>query len=180
MKENKIISLLDSARAFTLFELMLTIGIFAILVALGYPSIQQSIRNNQVVAQGNELVALLSFARSEAIRRNTSVPILLTPNTDGWSLIVEDPNDEADVVGCVPGQLRCVRNTRVYLIADFTELTFNNRGYITEAAGPWTAETIYLKHESCSGDYQHRRIDITPTGQVRSCSLGCNTAACPP
>ena len=44
----------------------------------------------------------------------------------------------------------------------------------------WTAETLYLQHQSCSGSNQRSRIDITPTGQVSSCARACDsTAICP-
>jgi hypothetical protein len=60
------------------------------------------------------------------------------------------------------------------------ELTFNNRGYIRGIDDAWVPETLFLQHENCSGSNQRRRIDITPTGQVSSCSLPCDsTAVCP-
>lgn len=164
-----------------MIELVITLAVFAILVALGTPAIQDTIRNGRVAAQHNELIAFLSFAKSEAVRRNTSVPINLTSTANGWDAIVEDPSDEADVEGCVPGQLRCTSNTRVALIADVAVLDFNSRGYIRDADEAWTAETLFLQHENCEGNLQRRRIDILPTGQISSCSLACNSmAACPP
>ncbi len=165
---------------FTLMELIVVLAIVAILLSWGLPSIQQSIRNSQVLAQGNELVSLLHFAKSEALRRNTEVPLLLAAGDEGWSAIVEDPAELANVEGCVPGQLRCSSNTGVSLTAAVAEVVYNNRGYIRSADEAWAPETLFVEHHECVGNMQRRRIDITPTGQISSCSLPCaSQAACP-
>ena len=165
---------------FTLIELLVTLSVFAILVALGLPSIEESIRNSRITAQNNEMLSLLYYARSEAVRRNTSVAVQILPTTEGWDAIVQDPSNEADIEGCVPGQLRCTSNTRVSLSANTSVLTFNNRGYIRDLDDPWTGETMYLQHENCLGQRQRRRVDITATGQIFSCGLPCDsTEACP-
>lgn len=52
----------------TLVELLVTIAILAILVAIGFPSFQASMRSNRLAAANNELIASLSLARSEAVR----------------------------------------------------------------------------------------------------------------
>lgn len=167
-------------QGFTLLELIVVLAVLAILLSWGIPSIQQSIRNNSVLAQGNELIAMLHFAKSEALRRNTDVPIQLTAAADGWTAIVEDPAEEADVEGCVPGQLRCASYTGVLLTADVAMVNYNNRGYIRSEDEAWTPETLFVQHTQCVGNNQRRRIDITPTGQVNSCALPCDSeAVCP-
>ena len=166
-------------RGFTLLELMITLAVLAVLLSMGLPSLTESMNNNRVLSQTHEMVAMLGFARNEAIRRNASVTIQLNSVTGGWNVIVEDPLNTADVEGCAIGQLRCSSNTRVGLTTGTNELVFNNRGYIRDG-NPWTSETLYLQHESCNGNNQRTRIDIMPTGQVSSCLLACNsTAACP-
>lgn len=174
------ISKQPEAQAFTLIELLISLSVLALLVAWGFPSIEDSIRNNRMSAQNNEMLSMLYYARSEAIRRNTSVPVLISPTGQGWDAIVRDPNNEADIEGCVPGQLRCASKTRVDLLANTAIVTFNNRGYIRDADDAWTAETMYLQHENCQGLRQRRRIDISPTGRVNSCGLPCNSVElCP-
>jgi len=212
-------------KGFTLLELMLVILIAAVLLLWGMPSVVQSLRNNDVAAQNVSLLAMLNFTKSESIRRNTTVNLVFTMTDDGWNAIVEDPNNEADIEGCVLGQLRCTSNTGAVLtIASLDgespsaspsmdapsalpgpepepepvpvpdpepqpdpvetgttfELSFNNRGYIRGSDDAWAPETFFLQHEQCSGQNQRRRVDITPTGQVSSCSLACDSrAACP-
>ena len=171
---------LRNTLGFTVIELLISLSILAVLFTWGLPSLDESIRNNRVSAQNNEILAMLYYAKSEAIRRNDQVTILLVSTSDGWTAVVEDPRHEADIEGCVTGQLRCSSNTQVGIDATSALLTFNNRGYIREADEPWTSEFIYLQHENCSGLHQRRRINIGPTGHIDSCHLACDDRdACP-
>jgi len=68
------------SRGFTLIELMITLLLAAIILALGVPGFQDIVRNNRAATQSNELVAALSLARSEAVKRGARVS--LCPSTD--------------------------------------------------------------------------------------------------
>jgi type IV fimbrial biogenesis protein FimT len=165
---------------FTLIELVIVLAVMAILVAWGFPSLTESIKNNRMVAQNNELVAMLQYARSEAIRRNTDVEVHLS-TTDGWDGHIEDPGFSDPPANCDAGQLRCASSDRADLAftAEGGVIRFNNRGYIRSFGDSWVPETLYLQHENCNGQNQRRRIDITPTGQISSCRLSCgSTEAC--
>ena len=58
---------------FSLIELMVTVAVLAILVAIATPSFTAIINNNRLTGNANELVASLQLARSDAVTRNTSV-----------------------------------------------------------------------------------------------------------
>jgi type IV fimbrial biogenesis protein FimT len=168
-------------RGFTLIELVITLAVLAILVAWGFPSLQESIKNNRMAAQNNEMIAILKYARTEAIRRNTDVRVVITALDDGWRAYVEDPDAAENLEGCEVGELRCTDNDKVALSASET-LTFNNRGYIRdETDATWVDSTLYLQHDDCRGQNQRRLIHIAPTGQVSSCALPCGdlSASCP-
>ncbi len=177
---NTGIFLTKGSRGFTLLELLIVLAVIAVLLSWGMPSLTQSIRNNKVLAQSNELIAMLHFTKGEALRRNADVPMVLDSDAGGWNVFVNDPAEEVAPEGCEPGQLRCSSHTGVWLDSDVASVTFNNRGYIRDADDAWTPETLFLQHDDCSGNQQRRRIDITPTGQVSSCALACDSeAACP-
>ena len=58
---------------FTLIELLVTLSIAAILLAVGVPNFVSFVQNNRLATQSNDVLTLLSFARSEAVKRNLTV-----------------------------------------------------------------------------------------------------------
>lgn len=200
---------LGAVRGFTLMEVVLVISIMGALLVWALPALNQSIQNNRTASQSMMMLAMLSFTKSEAVRRSTEVDMVLTLENGAWSAIVEDPTNEADIQGCVPGQLRCSSSENVTLTvasqdddaesaesgafgeaagieiepveiepepsAQTFTVTFNNRGYIRGSDDAWEPETFFLQHDDCSGQNQRYRIDITPTGQISSCTLPCNS-----
>jgi type IV fimbrial biogenesis protein FimT len=70
------------ARGFTLIELMLTVAVGAVLLAVAAPSMKTFIENQRVKTASYDLNYTLNFARSEAVKRNGQV--LVTPSANGW------------------------------------------------------------------------------------------------
>ena len=68
------------ASGFTLVELMVTLAVAAILMALAVPSFTSVINGNRLTSTANELVSSLQLARSEALRRNTQVRVCRSLN----------------------------------------------------------------------------------------------------
>lgn len=60
---------------FTLIELIITLTIVGVLAALATPGMTTFIKNQRITNQANDLVADLSFAKSEAIKRGGGVGI---------------------------------------------------------------------------------------------------------
>jgi type IV fimbrial biogenesis protein FimT len=64
----------------TLIELLITLAIVAILVVIGFPSLQEAIRTNRASSFSNDILAAAAYARSEAVRRSTDVAICASPD----------------------------------------------------------------------------------------------------
>ncbi len=62
-------------RGFTLIELMIAVGILAILLAVAAPSMDAFIRNNSVATEANNLLNIIQYTRSEAVRRSESITL---------------------------------------------------------------------------------------------------------
>ncbi len=75
-------------RGFTLIELIIVLAIVAILVVIGVPSMNEMIVNQKVRGTANDLLMDLSYARSEAIKRNANVELVRAGAdwTGGWSV----------------------------------------------------------------------------------------------
>ena len=71
---------MDRTRGVTLIELMVTLSVMAILMAVGAPSLQTFVRNNQLRTAANEMQVALGYARSEAIKRG--VPVTVCKSAD--------------------------------------------------------------------------------------------------
>ncbi|OAB61894.1 hypothetical protein AY599_07060 [Leptolyngbya valderiana BDU 20041] len=56
-------------------ELIITIAVVAILLAIAVPSLRAVLQNNRITAQINELQTAMQFARSEALKRAGPVSV---------------------------------------------------------------------------------------------------------
>jgi type IV fimbrial biogenesis protein FimT len=66
---------------FSLVELMVTVAVAAILLAIAFPSFTSLINSNRLTGQANDLVGALQLARMDAIRYNRRS--VLCKTTDG-------------------------------------------------------------------------------------------------
>ncbi|MEM7294349.1 MAG: GspH/FimT family pseudopilin [Pseudomonadota bacterium] len=60
---------------FTLYELLVTVVVAGVIIGFGVPNLRQFQLNNRMVAASNDLLAMFSMARTEAIKRKTNVSI---------------------------------------------------------------------------------------------------------
>ncbi len=86
---------------FTLIELMITVAIAAIVMAIGIPSFRETIRQNRLTTYNNQFIATLNLTRSEAIKRGTRVTLCKSADgatcataegyEQGWIVFVDAP-----------------------------------------------------------------------------------------
>lgn len=67
--------IMKTKNGFTLLELLVALTIACILMVLAMPSFADFIRGTRLTSTVNELVGTLHYARSEAIKRNTSIMV---------------------------------------------------------------------------------------------------------
>lgn len=73
---------------FTLIELMITVALVAILLALSAPYFRETIISNKIGAEANSLMASFNLARSTAARLNQ--PVTLCKSDDGVDCTTDD------------------------------------------------------------------------------------------
>ena len=72
-------------RGFNLIEILVTLTVLGVLIALGAPSLAEFLQNQQIRAGAEAIVNGLQVARGEAIRRNLAVQAVLEPGGAGWT-----------------------------------------------------------------------------------------------
>lgn len=72
-------------QGFTLIELIVTLTVVAIVLALAVPSFSNLIRSNRLTSSANEMVALLQAARVAAVSNRASVAVC--PSVDGTNCV---------------------------------------------------------------------------------------------
>lgn len=70
-------------RGFTLLELMTALTVAALILAMGVPSFGEFRRNGRMTSIGNDFLAMATRARTEAIKRQTSVSVCPSNNANG-------------------------------------------------------------------------------------------------
>ncbi|MEJ2694479.1 MAG: GspH/FimT family pseudopilin, partial [Candidatus Thiodiazotropha sp.] len=89
---------------FTLIEMMVTLAVGIILLAIGVPSFINMVSSNQAASYSNDVVGALRLARSEAVKRSSTVTICAGNNdlsgcsagtwNNGW-VVFDDANGDS-------------------------------------------------------------------------------------
>lgn len=70
----------QAVRGFSLVELVVTVGVLAVVVGISAPLFTNMTNSNRLTGNANELVAAFQIARSESIRRNVRTVICESQN----------------------------------------------------------------------------------------------------
>lgn len=84
---------MNKSVGFTLVELMVVVGIIAIMAVLAFPSFSEQIMQDRVVTTANQLNGVYKFARSEAVKRDSEVKLVV--NGGHWQVKAPVDGQEA-------------------------------------------------------------------------------------
>ncbi len=185
-----------TGQGFTLIELMVTVSVAAILLAVGVPNFSDMVKNNRMATTANELVGALNLARSEAIKRGVRVTVCKSAGgatcttsgnwEQGW-IVFTDLNgdgafaDDGDSTLCESGE-ECILRIHDGLPSSLTLRTGSSFddwvSYLpsgrSKGNGGLSNDTFRLCQGSDTANA--RAIAVNVTGRV---TLSKGTASCP-
>lgn len=130
----------------TLIELLVTLSIAVILMTIAVPNFQDFSRRNRIESATSDLMATLSYARSEAIRRGVKVSVCRSntginctttgPWQSGWIVFTNPNNDNNVDSGEEILRVHQALPEQITLNTDFTNrITYQPDGRITNHVG---------------------------------------------
>lgn len=144
---------------FTLIELMVTVAVLAVVVSLAAPSFRSIVEAQRMRAAAFDLMADLTLARSEALKRGQIVaPITLSPVSgswaSGWSITAgEEVVSTKNTIGSGVS------------ITGPTSVVFDRNGRVSS-----TVAKFALADSSAT---RRRCISIDPSGRPKSSTTEC-------
>ena len=139
---------------FTLIELMITLAIAAIILAMAMPSFTHVLRDNRLSTTTNNFIAAVNIARSEAAKTADDVELTAIDSSDatnewgkgGWR-VWRDSNDDGDYDAGEEIQVwKSLADNTLDSTVPVTSFVFSSRGRTSATDTLWlcdnrTAET---------------------------------------
>ncbi len=186
---------------FNLIEIMVSLTVLAILIALGAPSFGEWLQNQQVRAATEAIVNGMQVARGEAIKRNLAVQFTLDLPS-GWTVceatkqpcdgtLLANPVRVQDVIQSRSGS-EGTRNAQATSTPDGAlAVTFSPLGSVlttnSDGSAPVTQVDVVNSQGNCiaaGGPMRCLRVMVTGGGSIRMCDptpgiVAPDTRACP-
>ena len=134
---------------FTMVEMAVTMAVFAILVALGVPTMSTWIKNNKVRAVSDALQTGLRLAQAESLRRSRQVvfsltntttpqaiPLLAVANGTSWAIwTVPSMTDGSETPTFIQSGVLSSASANVQVTSTVSTVCFNSMGRLVANAG---------------------------------------------
>lgn len=156
---------------YTLVELVVTMAVAAILIAIAAPNVRTFIQNGRINTQINDLIGDLNFAKSEAVHRLGQVNVGICRSTDGASFAGVVPLGDGRVVfvdanrnnNCDPGE-QILRFREPLASGNTLVLAPANPIIFTASGGPVAPVSFFICDSR--GAAYGRQINLNNLGQV--------------
>ncbi len=164
------------ARGFTLIELVVGLTILAFLIAVAAPSFTVWIQNTQLRTAAESISGGLQLARSEAVRRNTTIQFALPAADSSWTLgcvvPVADLNGDGveDCPAVIQSRLGTEGTKNAVVAADNPTVIFNGLGRANNAMTITVTDPIGGTCAAAGGPMRCLNVIVATGGQIRMCN----------
>lgn len=169
---------------FTLVELMVTVAVLAILMAIAGPAFNDFFERYRLRGAADEVASVVASARAEALMRNRDVSVVFTGVGGAWCVgatAAPEPAAPGDAVTTSPSctcadtcklgdrvvEAKAASHPNVALEAAPAAITFGRANGARTDPAPSAAANATLK--SPSGKYS-LRVAVSPLGRGRLCT----------
>ena len=147
----KVLKQKDKMNAFTLVELLVTIGIAAIMMAYALPAFDNMMKNSRLTSTTNLIVGAYNLARSEAVARGADV--VVRDIADGWQVAQVAP--DVDIKDFEPDSKGIT-----FTPGAFPDVTYSSSGF-----RPFTDNGV-VTIKLCDDRNEGRMVTISPSGMT--------------
>lgn len=171
-------------RGMTLFEMMITIAVIAVLAMFSMPMYRQWLQNSQLRARAESIASGLQQARSEAVRLNATAGVRFVMNANDWQVLDPAGNVVQESVGADLGKNALVTATP----AANSTITFGPLGQVMPAGTTVDFAVTHaeaggadptMKCVADGGDMRCLNVQVRGGGLVRMCDPSVTTAGDP-
>ena len=169
-------------------ELVITMLVAFILVALALPSFRELTMRNNVTETTNRLIHDLTVARSEAVRRGVQVELISSSGgaawTSGWSIKADSDPNPANVntfptvvtaaAAAPTGYMVCAAASGAAAPGGDENVIFNSTGSLNSATG---VDINVMRPDGDHAKSQH--ISVSISGLITSNKIGATATVAP-
>ncbi len=169
------------SQGMTMIELLVTLSVLAILLAIGVPAFNQFVVSSRLTAYSSDIFSALFLARSEAIKRNGRV--VLCKSVDGqtcasagsWNqgwIVFADPNNNAsrDAGELIVHTMSALQNGYTLdgnsLISSY--VSYDSQGMTQQTSGAFQTGTFTLCPPAPAASGQGWTIVVSASGRPRA------------
>ena len=138
-------------RGFSLVEVMIVVGLVAILAAITVPSVAGALQRYELLTSAQQVVSTIRAARTQAVSRNQVLKVRFNFPAAGQYQVV-------DALDATVGQVQTLAGSGNITFGAFTDVQFTTAGRIA-------APIVVTVTNGTAA--QNRTINVSASGQVR-------------
>ena len=147
------------AGGFTLIELLVAMSVAAMLAAIAIPSFKTMAQGQRRVAEVNDLVLALNYARSEAIKQDSTAGVSVTASGSwqgGWSVCCTSTGATVTTVSALDSRTTLTASAGL-------AVTFSGNGAQISAPG-----TVLFTFCDDRGASAATAVEVNPQGKIQT------------